>query len=1014
MSSSLHGCSPRSVSGNTAPIVRRIGLHVLVLLFFANQAEAGHLKTQAGPHPDPRDRVVPGIVIIKVREGLQKGTGLSATLSARLSSRGVQRVQPVFQLLPSLARTGAAHDAVAGLSRMFYGFIAPDDDPRAAAARIGSLHSVEYAEPKYLQTLSEAPNDPMYALRQSVYLAPLRVEDAWAIVKVDGAVTIADVDGGTYWRHQDLLPNLWINSAEDINHNGKFDPGPPPAGDEDGIDQDGDGFIDDVIGWNFATSKNDPQGLVSTPGSASHGTATASHYGAATNNGIGMAGTSWNCKVMPINTASATVDDAIEFGYEGIMFAASHGARVINCSWGRAGTFSQFEQDVASAATQSGALIVASAGNDFQSNNDAFPTYPASFRQVLTVGATYGPGDVVADFSNIGLSVEVYAPGVNIWSALTDGTYGNGGSGTSYSSPLTAGLAGLLFSQHPTWTPRQVATQIRVTADPIDAQNPSIQGNVGHGRVNFYRAVTESKPGLEVESTSIAVSTGKSYIVTGDTVRISVSLRNILSQAATGLQFQAASLSGSLRLLSGPVSVGTLAPGAAVDLPPLVFVADTVTRSRVVPISLRWTYGASEQDAYPLSAKVFDAPPLWVLQDTPSNQNLFSVKAVNRLVIWAAGGDGSGTAPSVVRTTSGGKLWKDVTGNLAGEDLYCISAVDSLHAWVGTGKGHIYATADGGTTWNLQSYPGTQSPFINGVWFFNLNDGVALGDPVRGGTNTFIILKTANGGQTWAHVAHEPVGGSGEVSWNNSWWWIDPQHGWFGSNQNKVWRSVDGGASWLNAPTGGDNSVGVSFGDALHGVAVHDVGVASYTTDGGVTWNAAPHPSSTLNAVAFVPGSLIAWVIDAVGPFRTTDGGVTWKDETTFPFDGSLLHLSAADSGASWLTTSFGQALVHHAGPDTGVSIEPAPVPLTFALYQNYPNPFNPKTLISFNLPAAETARLAVYDILGREVGVLFDQAMGAGPHSVVFDGSQIASGIYFYRLQAGGRNAVGKMALVR
>ena len=228
------------------------------------------------------------------------------------------------------------------------------------------------------------------------------------------------------------------------------------------------------------------------------------------------------------------------------------------------------------------------------------------------------------------------------------------------------------------------------------------------------------------------------------------------------------------------------------------------------------------------------------------------------------------------------------------------------------------------------------------------------------------------------------------MSWNNSWWWIDPQHGWFGSNQNKVWRSVDGGASWLNAPTGGDNSVGVSFGDALHGVAVHDVGVASYTTDGGVTWNAAPHPSSTLNAVAFVPGSLIAWVIDAVGPFRTTDGG------------------------ASWLTTSFGQALVHHAGPDTGVSIEPAPVPAAFTLYQNYPNPFNPKTLISFNLPAAETARLAVYDILGREVAVLFDQAMGAGPHSVVFDGSQIASGIYFYRLQAGGRNAVGKMALVR
>ncbi len=122
---------------------------------------------------------------------------------------------------------------------------------------------------------------------------------------------IATVDGGTNWHHEDLNANLWINPAEDINHNGPFDPGPPPEGDEDGIYQDGNGKVDDMIGWNFTYNSNNPRGSQTTPGSADHGTETASAFGAVTNNGRGMAGTSWNCRVMPVCAADAQFDNSI-------------------------------------------------------------------------------------------------------------------------------------------------------------------------------------------------------------------------------------------------------------------------------------------------------------------------------------------------------------------------------------------------------------------------------------------------------------------------------------------------------------------------------------------------------------------------------------------------------------------------------------------------------------------------------------------------------------------------------
>ncbi len=938
----------------------------------------------------PGERVIPGIMIVKFKPGAGSPTTgiLSSSLTAALQRQGIQSVRPVFPDVRALARVNPM--AQAGLDRIFYAAVSPSADVREIAVRISRLPEVEYAEPKYLQTLYDTPNDPAYASSQAGYLALMNVASAWTTVKTNGSVIVADVDGGTYWQHEDIRPNIWGDTATQN------------------------------VGWNFITNTGNPDGSAATPFSASHGTATASIMAAATNNGIGMAGTAWNCTLMPINAASATADNSIAFGYEGIQFAIAHGAKVINCSWGRTGSFSQFEQDVVASAAASGVLIVAAAANG-STNNDLVPNYPSSFKEVLGVGATSSTSTTVASFTNYGISVPVYAPGVDIWGALNGGGYGDVGSGTSFSSPLTAGLAALLLAQHPTWTPAQVATQIRLTADPIDGANPTLAGNLGHGMVDFSRAVTESHSGLEVVFDTTLVSSGQNFIVPGDTVRISVSLQNILPLTANNVQFTLTSSDGALRVLSGAANVTSIPQGAEVTLPDFVLRADTVTGSRTVVLALRWVSNGNESDAYALPILLFSAPPVWRLHDTPAPSSLFSIKAVNTSVIWAAGGNGSKTSPSVVRSINGGATWTNVTGSLTGVDLYCITGTDSSHAWVGTSDGRIFATTDGGTSWNLQTYPGMQSPFIDGVWFFDNLNGRALGDPPGGTNNKYIILTTADGGQTWNHVLNEPTGFSAEAGWNNSWWWSDAQHGWFGTNQMRTWRTTNGGSNWASAATPGANSIGISFGDPLHGVVNYDDGSISTSSDGGASWSNSQPLGTGLAAVAFAPGTPTVWVAGQFTPFHSDDTGHTWNQETTFPFVGALDHVSAVDQTHAWCATSFGQIL-SYIPVVTSVPGGPPPLsPAGFALFQNFPNPFNPSTLIRYTIAGDKgqgtgnrDVRLAVYDILGREVAVLVNENESPGTYQVTFDASRLSTGVYFYRLTSGTYSSTMKMTLIK
>jgi len=686
---------------------------------------------------------------------------------------------------------------------------------------------------------------------------------------------------------------------------------------------------------------------------------------------------------------------------------------VINCSWGRAGFYSQVEQDVVTAVTQSGSLIVAAAGND-SVNVDFNPAYPASYEHVLAVGATRNTSDARAVFSNYGVTVPVFAPGTGIAVATNGGKY-TSDQGTSFSSPLVAGLAGLVKSVHPTWSPGQIAAQIRMTADSIDEINASHAGSLGRGRVNFLRAVTESHSGLEIISATAQTPSGRTVFLPGDTIQVAISVRNLL-QPASNVSFSVTPSNSILSTMQGAAAVASIGSGEETALPTFQFLVGSLTSPLPVFFKIAWVANGNERDASGFKVYLFPSPLSWELESSPPVSSLASIWAVDTNVVWAAGGGGS--VPIILRTANGGVTWSNATGNLTGVDIYCIAGADSLHGWTGSADGRIFATTNGGGTWTEQAYPGTQSPFIDGIRFFDPQHGFALGDP--GNNLKYVLLATSDGGQTWSHLPGEPTAGSTEAGWNNSFAWSDPQHGWFGSNVSRIYRTTNGGVSWTSSLSGAANSLAIAFGDSLNGIAGHDDGTASVTSNGGATWHVLNVGfAGGVFGAAYVPGTSYIWLATPTTPYRSTDGGTTWVSETAYPVRGSIDHISFADTLHGWGVTSDGEVLRYRiptflGNPSTGR-------PTVFRVYPNYPNPFNGSTLISYDLTEQCRVEVTLFDILGRRVRVVFSGVQGPGtPAPVQVNAAGLASGVYMYRVTAdpvagGSRvSGSGKMILIR
>jgi subtilisin family serine protease len=346
-----------------------------------------------------------------------------------------------------------------------------------AVARVKPF--VMYAEPDYVcHTVDTLPNDPSFNQEwglnntgQTTNGDPgtagsdIRAPRAWDFFTGDPNFVIADIDTGLQLNHPDFAGNVWVN------------PGEIPG---NGVDDDGDGYIDDVNGWNFYTPNNDPSDQ------NGHGTHTAGTIGARGNNGVGVTGVNWQCKIMPIRAFSPTGSGSVSICVSCIQFAVLKGVKVSSNSWGSSTFNVQSLHDAIANAAAIGHIFVCAAGNNAQ-NNDTVGFYPASWSldNMIVVAATTNE-DLRASFSNYGPNtVHLGAPGNNVYSTWFGSSYAFD-SGTSMATPHVAGAVAMVWGLNPSFTYQQVKYRILSTARPI----ASLHGNtVTGGILNLAEAV---------------------------------------------------------------------------------------------------------------------------------------------------------------------------------------------------------------------------------------------------------------------------------------------------------------------------------------------------------------------------------------------------------------------------------------------------------------------------------------------------------------------------------------------
>ncbi len=426
-------------------------------------------------------------------------------------------------------------------------------DITKAIAALSSRTDVEYVERLPIRKLVGVPNDTLAA--RQYHLALVNSYAAWDLLPVNKTIVLGIVDTGIDRLHPDLVGSMYTNPGEtaaDDKGNDKS---------KNGIDDDANGFVDDALGWDFVSSSDPSKGDNDPSPGNPHGTHVGGTAGATINNVIGGAGVAANVKLMAVKIGDdSQFSRTVSNTGDGILYAASNGASVINCSFGSSSrTFA--DVDVINEATSLGALIVCAAGND--GLDQAF--YPAAYPACLSVAATDST-DHLTSFSNINGTVDVASPGKNILATFPNNMYETL-DGTSMASPIVAAIAAMVRLTHPSYTPEQTHATIKASATPIDALNIAFIGRMGTGRVNAYEAAGSTKRSWStIVQTTIVDADGDGLYEPGETLRIKLRLRNILEPLrAPLLRLKSAVFDFTPTIETDSLALGSFASGEERD-----------------------------------------------------------------------------------------------------------------------------------------------------------------------------------------------------------------------------------------------------------------------------------------------------------------------------------------------------------------------------------------------------------------------------------------------------------------
>ncbi|MBP9748930.1 S8 family serine peptidase [Patescibacteria group bacterium] len=371
-----------------------------------------------------------------------------------------------------------------------------DDDQAAAAALVAfrkdpAVVAADWNATVHLAADRVTPDDEFFPYQW--YLEKIQAPEAWKLVQGSRSVVVGVLDTGVDLDHQDLRNNIWTNPREVL----------------DGLDNDGNGFPDDVHGWDFVDDVGDPQphfGKSWTETGVNHGTFISGIIGAVGNNRVGTSGVAWNVRIMPVRVLDSEGTGDVETVAQGILYALQNGAQILNLSFVGPDRSSVLDAAIMR-AHDAGLTVVTAVGNDHAKNGgqnlDLMPNYPVCSdgigQQNLTIGVVAtDETDHKAAFSAYGSHcVDIAAPGVSMWGTRYHNvtrpgfgeSYGGFWQGTSFATAVVTGAAALLKSMSPSLSNEEIRTLLMKTADPIDVLNPTYAGKLGAGRLNLAAAV---------------------------------------------------------------------------------------------------------------------------------------------------------------------------------------------------------------------------------------------------------------------------------------------------------------------------------------------------------------------------------------------------------------------------------------------------------------------------------------------------------------------------------------------
>lgn len=365
-----------------------------------------------------------------------------------------------------------------------------------AIEKYKNFGEVESVQPNFYYRLAATPNDPQYTNAGMYGLGKISAPLAWDLTTGSQTVVVADIDTGMRYTHEDLAANAWTNPGETPNN---------------GIDDDGNGFVDDYYGYDFRYNDPDPFD------EHGHGTHTAGTIGASGNNGLGVTGVNWNVKIMTIKIYSAGATDSTSamlvnaYNYVRLMKNRGVNIRVTNNSYGdcpEACGYDQATRDALDALGEAGVLNVFAAGNNGRNIDTGAPHYPASYNlpTILSVASSTST-DARSSFSNFGTtSVDLAAPGSSIYSTTfgSNSSYGTM-SGTSMASPHAAGAAALLSAYNPNLSAASLKATLMNTVDLLAAWNSVVKSG---GRLNVANALqNQTVCGFNLSQTDLLAPT---------------------------------------------------------------------------------------------------------------------------------------------------------------------------------------------------------------------------------------------------------------------------------------------------------------------------------------------------------------------------------------------------------------------------------------------------------------------------------------------------------------------------